>query len=80
MNLSRATATHYLASDADSYVGSNELHYRNLRLKLFHDPEFDGIRKGPPKSESVAGDFYLAPDAKVSFVWSNGLHHRNLRL
>ena len=42
--------------------------------------EFDGIRRGPPKSEPVAGDFYLASDAKVSYIGSNGLDHRNLRL
>ena len=29
--------------------------------------EFERIRSGPPKSESDAGVFYLAPDAKVSY-------------
>ena len=40
----------------------------DLRLKLYQSIEFDGIRSGPPKFESVAGEIYLAPDAKVSHV------------
>ena len=28
----------------------------------------------------MAGEIYLAPDAKVSYVGSNGLQHRNLPL
>ena len=47
---------------------------------LHQNTEFDGIRMGPPKSESVNGYLYLVPDAKVSYVGSNGLHNRNLRL
>ena len=54
--------------------------YYHLRLKLYQNTEFDGIRRGPPKSESVAGDLHLASDAKVLHVGLNGLQHHNLRL
>ena len=38
-----------LAPDAKvSYVESNGLHHRNLRLKLYQNTEFDGIPRGPP--------------------------------
>ena len=52
--------------------------YVDLRLKLYQNTEFDGIQSGPQKFESVVGEIYLAPDAKVSCVWSNGLQHRKL--
>ena len=51
-----------------------------LRLKLYQNTEFDGIRRGPPKSESVDCYLFLGPDPKVSYVGSNGPHHCNLHL
>ena len=51
-----------------------------IRLKPFQNTEFDGIRRGPPKSEFVAFDLHLVFDAKLSYVGLNGLQHRNLHL
>ena len=42
--------------------------------------EFDGIGRGPLKSESVAGDLHLASDAKVWYAGLKELQHDNLRL
>ena len=61
-------------------VGSIGSYHRDLHLKLYLSTEFDEIRRGPLKSESVADDLHLAPDAEVSYAVLNRLHHRNLRL
>ena len=77
-------------------VWLNELQHRNLHLKLYQNTElhgirrgapksesvaeFDGIRRSPPKSESFAGHLHFIFDATVSYVGLNGLQHRNVRL
>ena len=70
----------WLLTPRVSHVGSNGLQHRNLPPELYQNTESDGTRRGPPKSEPVADDLYLASDANVSCAVLNRLKHRDPRL